>query len=827
MSGTDPKGKWFGKKGEPTEHFSPDGASGENPGQPLPSNLPKIPGITLHYEIARGGMGVVYSGRQDFLDRRVAVKFLSMDLGGASFAQRFQREAKILAGISHPNIVGCHMADTTPEGQSYLVMEFCDGPNLKAWVGDNGPISPMASLRLIRASGQALAHAYQSNIIHRDIKPENILLETVTSTSLDIKFPFTPKIVDLGLARMAHEQVGEGLTSPGSVMGTPSTMSPEQFDDPDSVDFRSDIYGLGCCLYEMLVGKPAFRGTKLTDIVVRKRCEDAPNPCDEVPSIPAAVGAFTQRLLACNRDDRPATYKELDREAEDLMKVLVTSRGAGAAPAASGTQTSGPDAMDRTIPSRPGAPGGGTSDQTVAGGAAPDHTLPAGTRPQGTGTRPMQPKPQPSETAPGMLNTGELDFLSAESGGDSGNEPPAFREPGFSDTSPTNPSAGGGTGSKKGLYIGVGIAAAAALALGISFGMGGETDPDNGGGSNANNEANNNTGPNAVPKVAQIRLLIGGKEAEQAVVDLGSEFELVVDATDVEGDEIMYEWAWPLRSVSALSPSDSERVKLRIDDGLPGVEHIVSLEVRDASTPFPVKRDFRVTVGNCKSTMPLIGFNTTSDWQRVSGKWRPHSDPANPVNSGAAGRAPTDLKMAVKEPALLTTRLGSDAYWHWEGSLAANTMGAPEGKSPVGMGYIAIQVGSKGYAVRFDIVDYEEETKEGTKWRASLQERVPGGNDWRMHESQAEVSWDQAKFDDDDKRVWFSLRRQANQLILELGKFHQAKPVAGKDLEPPVIDKQPPVTIDLTEEDCAKMSAEGELHLKVIEGRCMFRAVKR
>jgi serine/threonine protein kinase len=186
--------------------------------------LPKIPGITLHYEIARGGMGVVYSGRQDFLDRRVAVKFLSMDLGGEAFAQRFQREAKILAGISHPNIVGCHMADTTPEGQSYLVMEFCDGPSLKAWITENGPVEPIAAIRMIRASAMALAHAHQSDIIHRDVKPENILLESVTSTALDIRFPFTPKIVDLGLARMTHEQVGMGLTSPGSVMAT-STVS--------------------------------------------------------------------------------------------------------------------------------------------------------------------------------------------------------------------------------------------------------------------------------------------------------------------------------------------------------------------------------------------------------------------------------------------------------------------------------------------------------------------------------------------------------------------------------------------------------------------------
>jgi tRNA A-37 threonylcarbamoyl transferase component Bud32 len=302
VSGTDPDDK--DRPIDATRAWRPADRVPE-PAQP---NLPRIPGITLQREIARGGMGVVYSGRQDFLDRRVAVKLLSVELGNESFAQRFQREAKILAGIKHPNIVACHMAGTTDEGQSYLVMEFIDGPTLKNWVLENGPLTVPAALRLTRAVGQALAHAHTLGIIHRDVKPENILLETLTSTAIDVAFPFTPKIVDLGLARASEGTASLGLTSPGSVMGTPATMSPEQFDEPEAVDFRSDIYGLGCALYEMLTGKPAFRGKKLTDIVTQKRAPVAPNPCFET-DVPAAVGAFVQCMLASNRDDRPRSYK--------------------------------------------------------------------------------------------------------------------------------------------------------------------------------------------------------------------------------------------------------------------------------------------------------------------------------------------------------------------------------------------------------------------------------------------------------------------------------------------------------------------------------------
>ncbi len=437
MSDTEPRGLPSGADPEkrPADAGKDPAADGS-----APPGLPALPGITLQQELARGGMGVVYIGRQDFLDRRVAVKFLSIDLTNDEFTKRFQREAKILAGISHPNIVSCHMADTTPEGQSYLVMEFIDGPSLKEWIAENGAASTVASLRLIRATAAALAHAFLSDIIHRDVKPENVLLETVTSTALDVMFPYTPKLVDLGLARAASDQVGMGLTSPGSVMGTPLTMSPEQFDDPDSVDFRSDIYGLGCCLYEMLAGKPAFTGKKLTDIVLRKRDPVPPNPCDDNPSIPPEVGAFTQRLLAPSRDDRPATYKELDREISALMDAVCTGK------------TGVAEDFDRTVPSRPAAFGGAT------------------TRPSAAPAQASAPAVNVQATASGAT-TGETPTQTAQA-------------------------------ARSGKLVFMVILALSAVGAGVFFAIGGGSTDDGGpGGVGPNGEGGPAAGPNAPPTV--------------------------------------------------------------------------------------------------------------------------------------------------------------------------------------------------------------------------------------------------------------------------------------------------------------------------------------
>lgn len=294
------------------------------------NSRPIIPEVELDKEIGRGGMGVVYSGRQTYLDRRVAVKLLLVNRESADddYVRRFQREAKILAGLAHPHIVSCYSAGVTAERQPYLVMEFIDGPNLKNWVAEHGPLTERDALRVVRELAQALGHAHANGIIHRDVKPENVLLAKREGDSSN--FPYQAKLVDLGLARPQGTGGDMNLTGTGQIMGTPSTMAPEQFDDPDGVDFRADIYGLGCVLYHALTARPAFNGKSIAQIVTAKVSGAVPNPTAEIAGLSMAIGTLVADMLAKDREQRPQSYELLMARCHPLLndtREAATSSG--------------------------------------------------------------------------------------------------------------------------------------------------------------------------------------------------------------------------------------------------------------------------------------------------------------------------------------------------------------------------------------------------------------------------------------------------------------------------------------------------------------------
>ena len=216
----------------------------------------KFPQLELIELIGRGGMGAVYKARQKELDRMVALKILPPGVGdAAAFAERFTREAKALARLSHPGIVTIHDFGRV-DGLYFFVMEFVDGVNLRQLLASGG-VSPREALAIVPQICDALQFAHDQGIVHRDIKPENILLDRNGRV----------KVADFGLAKLIGKEnevttAGGGgptlsrtLTEADTVMGTPRYMAPEQAEHPARVDHRADIYALGVVFYQMLTGE--------------------------------------------------------------------------------------------------------------------------------------------------------------------------------------------------------------------------------------------------------------------------------------------------------------------------------------------------------------------------------------------------------------------------------------------------------------------------------------------------------------------------------------------------------------------------------------------
>jgi hypothetical protein len=224
---------------EPTSPYGPFAA-------PAPAELaPLFPQLEILELLGRGGMGAVYKARQPRLDRLVALKILPPEVGrDPAFAERFAREARALARLSHPGIVAVHDFGESG-GLYYLLMEYVDGTDLRR-VLRAGTLRPAEALRVVPQICEALQYAHDEGVVHRDIKPENILLDRRGRV----------KVADFGLAKLLGR--GDGappLTGTFQAMGTPHYMAPEQVERPHAVDHRADIYALGVVFYELLTGE--------------------------------------------------------------------------------------------------------------------------------------------------------------------------------------------------------------------------------------------------------------------------------------------------------------------------------------------------------------------------------------------------------------------------------------------------------------------------------------------------------------------------------------------------------------------------------------------
>ncbi|MGH3057695.1 MAG: serine/threonine-protein kinase [Gaiellaceae bacterium] len=254
----------------------------------------------LERELGRGGMATVHLARDAELDRLVAVKVLAGHLSGdEELRERFVREARMAAGLSHPNVVQVFDAGEE-DGRLYIVMEYVPGVTLADEVGRAGKLDPAAAVDLALQACAGLEHAHEAGLVHRDVKPGNLIVREDGAL----------KITDFGIARAVE---ATQLTQVGSVLGTAAYLSPEQAAG-ERVTAATDIYGLGVVLYELLTGRTPFVIESLNDLLAKHR-ESAVTPVRELePAVPEALEAAVMKCLARNPDYRPASAAALAHE---------------------------------------------------------------------------------------------------------------------------------------------------------------------------------------------------------------------------------------------------------------------------------------------------------------------------------------------------------------------------------------------------------------------------------------------------------------------------------------------------------------------------------
>jgi serine/threonine protein kinase len=277
--------------------------------------------VRIEREIARGGMAEVYLGTHLTLDRPVAVKVMQQFVeADPEFQSRFEREAKVVAGLRHPNIVQIYDYDTI-EGHPYIVMEYLVGPSLAVFLRElhkrNERLEPMQVARLLLALATALDYAHEQGVIHRDIKPGNIILHN-KSKNVSLQQPLTartePVITDFGLVRIAQAAT---QTASGVVSGTPAYMSPEQAQG-QKVDHRTDIYSLGVVLYEMLAGRVPFDGDTSWTLIFKHINERPPT----IEGLHPAVQKVIEKALAKKPEDRYQSCRELAAAYMDAIGLV-------------------------------------------------------------------------------------------------------------------------------------------------------------------------------------------------------------------------------------------------------------------------------------------------------------------------------------------------------------------------------------------------------------------------------------------------------------------------------------------------------------------------
>ena len=451
-------------------------------------------GYRIEALLGRGGMGVVYRAEQERPHRRVALKLLAPELSAdGNFRERFIRESDLAAAIEHPNIIPIYNAGEV-DGQLYIAMRYVEGLDLKQLVQREGRIDPARALSFASQVGSALDVAHSRGLVHRDVKPHNMLIASGAGPeSTDHVY-----LTDFGLTK--HTSSRSGLTAAGHFVGTVDYVAPEQIEGK-SIDPRTDVYSLGCVLFECITGRLPYERDSEISIMYAHISDAPPSVRDFRPDMPAGLDAIFAKALAKSPDERFDTCRDLVAAAREELGIVSGERpqavptggtvvagavGAAAGAAAAGevsptgkTVTDGPR-PGTTTPAGAGAPiAAGPSDPGASGWQGPSAQQGGGwqgggqTPPPGQGGWQQGPGPSdptaPQPTDPGWQGTGGGGGW--QGGGGPGGPPGG----GWGGDQPP----GGPGKSNKGLIFGIiGALVLIALAVGAFLFLGGDDEED-------------------------------------------------------------------------------------------------------------------------------------------------------------------------------------------------------------------------------------------------------------------------------------------------------------------------------------------------------------
>lgn len=275
-------------------------------------------------KLGEGGMGAVYLARQEAINQDIAIKVLH---GRAAESQeiieRFNREARVISMLTHPNIIRVFIFGRTPDNLMYMAMEYVNGREMREELR-KGPMDELVAIKVMKQTCSALQEAHDLDIVHRDLKPDNLLLTEFRGESHFVK------ILDFGIAKITNQEGQEKqLTQAGIVYGTPEYLSPEQAQAKE-LDHRTDIYSLGVMLYETMTGRVPYQSSSAVEVLTMHVFNDPKPPSQVAPQrISASMEKIILKAMAKNPDDRFQNAMEMFRALEMREREILSERGMG------------------------------------------------------------------------------------------------------------------------------------------------------------------------------------------------------------------------------------------------------------------------------------------------------------------------------------------------------------------------------------------------------------------------------------------------------------------------------------------------------------------